>query len=180
MVVWRSRRSRRCLQLSFMPSSSSRPPAQAAAALPSTLSSPQFPFARYASIVGVHTSLLAFSALLLPTTGSFKSILSHTPLHPPFGLNATTSATYSKRDVLEVIAEHPTRTAAWICLGALVVQSWWASWLRGWSREGNAKDDPPRDGAERAKRKMESVGRSTRERVAVGFAVLYFSMASRC
>ena len=98
---------------------------------PSRTSQPQsssepayFPFARYTSVVGVHTSLLAFTALLLPgTTPSVGGILAR------WDFTKSTEG----RDVLRNLTENPLRTLAWICTGALILQCWWASWIKQWS-----------------------------------------------
>lgn len=83
-----------------------------------------FPFARYTSVVGVHTSLLAFTALLLPgTTPSVRGILAR------WDLTKSTEG----RDILRNLTENPLRTLAWICTGALILQCWWASWIKQWS-----------------------------------------------
>jgi phosphatidylinositol glycan class F len=75
-----------------------------------------FPFARYISIVGVHTSLLAFTALFLP----------HASRVP----QASTSAPF-----LQGLTSSPAVTLAWICAGAIPLQGWWAGWVRKWSIE---------------------------------------------
>lgn len=89
-----------------------------------------FPFARYTSIVGVHTSLLAFCALILPGT-SLSSLA-------PWG-DSTAGEHKSSRDIAELLTENPVRTVGWMCAGALLVQSWWASWLRKWCMEGRPR-----------------------------------------
>jgi len=75
-----------------------------------------FPFARYISIVGVHTSLLTFTALFLP----------HASQHLP---------TSSSSPFLQGLTSNPTLTLAWICAGAIPLQGWWAGWVRKWSIE---------------------------------------------
>lgn len=81
-----------------------------------------FPFARYTSIVGVHTSLLAFTALFLPKT-TLSSIV-----------NPQAASPVGKS--LRSLTENPLQTVAWMCVGAFILQGWWAGWLRGWSLEG--------------------------------------------
>ncbi|KAI0372354.1 PIG-F-domain-containing protein [Pilatotrama ljubarskyi] len=111
-----------------------------------------FPFARYTSIVGVHTSLLAFSALLLPTTP--VSLLSK-----GFPISSEYAEERPRRDVVELLTENPARTVAWMCAGAFILQSWWASWVNTWSWElrgqSGRKDGAPPDSAEVAKQKLE-------------------------
>lgn len=72
-----------------------------------------FPFARYVSVVGVHTSLLAFVALFLPRT----SLSLHQNASLPF---------------LEALTRSPVLTLAWLCAGVVPLQGWWAGWLRKW------------------------------------------------
>lgn len=79
------------------------------------------PFAKYTSIAGVHSSLLLFTALFLPQT-SISAILD--------GQNF--SQIGKRRDVGRILTEDPPRTLAWICLGAFILQAWWAGWVRGW------------------------------------------------
>lgn len=91
---------------------------------------PFFPFARYTSIVGVHTSLLAFTALFLPRT-------TLSMLWEPSTVSAdiTSDTIATKLSRLPSLTENPLRTAAWLCAGTFILQLWWASWIRGWSLE---------------------------------------------
>ncbi|PSS34220.1 hypothetical protein PHLCEN_2v1730 [Hermanssonia centrifuga] len=94
---------------------------------------PFFPFARYTSIVGVHTSLLVFTALFLPRSG-FSDLSS-----------PSIARSRPRRDGMTMLTEDPLRTIAWMCVGALILQVWWASWLREWALDAIAsverKDD---------------------------------------
>ncbi|KAL1948400.1 hypothetical protein VTO73DRAFT_12475 [Trametes versicolor] len=103
---------------------------------------PFFPFARYTSIVGVHTSLLAFSTLLLPTTPT--ALLSK-------GLAGLQTGDRPRRAVVQVLTENPVRTVAWICAGTLLLQGWWAGWVRKWLYEQRSQTD----GADKTKQKLE-------------------------
>ncbi|CAL1709744.1 unnamed protein product [Somion occarium] len=87
-----------------------------------------FPFARYTSVVGVHTSLIAFTALFLPRT-SLSSL---------FRSSAANGQLGKPDDVLLTLTENPLRTLAWICAGSCVLQVWWASWLRNWALDARA------------------------------------------
>lgn len=89
-----------------------------------------FPFARYTSIVGVHTSLLAFVALFLPRTP-----LSSIGRVPSFTSAGDATANQLPRDGLQILTGNPVQTVIWICLGSLILQGWWANWLRTWSLE---------------------------------------------
>jgi len=73
-----------------------------------------FPFARYISVVGVHTTLLAFVALFLPRI----------PRDPLRSL--------SPSPFLEGLTRDPVLTVMWICAGAIPLQGWWAGWVRKW------------------------------------------------
>ncbi|KAF8915434.1 GPI biosynthesis protein family Pig-F-domain-containing protein [Mucidula mucida] len=81
---------------------------------------PFFPFARYTSIVGVHTSLLAFVALFFPRmfidADMEQSSSKDRPQHP-FLVALTTS---------------PTITVSSMILGVVVLQAWWGGWIRDW------------------------------------------------
>ena len=79
----------------------------AASAPPPT---PFFPYARYISIVGVHTSLLAFTALILPRS-AFADLSS-----------PAAARSKPRRDPMLVISENPARSLAWMCLGCFVLQ----------------------------------------------------------
>ncbi|KAF7986121.1 hypothetical protein HWV62_41565 [Athelia sp. TMB] len=78
-----------------------------------------FPFARYVSIVGVHTSLLAFVALFMPRV-------------PTSVIN---SASMSPRRFMDPLTDDTKLTLAWILVGLLALQGWWAGWVRQWSNE---------------------------------------------
>ena len=73
-----------------------------------------FPFARYVSVVGVHTTLLGFVALFLPRV----------PRDP---LRSSSPSPF-----LEGITRDPVLTVMWICAGAIPLQGWWAGWVRKW------------------------------------------------
>ncbi|KAI0332208.1 hypothetical protein GY45DRAFT_1369356 [Cubamyces sp. BRFM 1775] len=135
-----------------------------------------FPFARYTSLVGVHTSLLAFSALLLPTTPT-SLLLKGASLIPESGHDA---AKQPRGDVMQVLTENPVRTVAWICAGALILQSWWASWVRTWSLDlrSTAKATDASNNAEATKQKLEKKGVSYEQLVLIGKAVAMTVIAS--
>jgi GPI ethanolamine phosphate transferase 2/3 subunit F len=73
-----------------------------------------FPFASYVSVVGVHTTLLAFVSLFLVRT---PQALPRSPTPLPF---------------LEALTRDPVSTVAWICAGVIPLQGWWAGWVRKW------------------------------------------------
>ncbi|GJE86359.1 GPI biosynthesis protein family Pig-F-domain-containing protein [Phanerochaete sordida] len=89
-----------------------------------------FPFARYTSIVGVHTSLLAFTALILPRS-SFADLSS-----------PSEARSKPRKDPMTMLTENPARTLAWICFGCFVLQLWWAGWVREWRLEATLPPIP--------------------------------------
>lgn len=86
---------------------------------------PFFPYARYTSLVGVHASLLAFTAIFLPRS-AFADLSS-----------PSVAAARGRREPMVMMTESPARTLAWLCLGTLVLQLWWASWMREWKLEAS-------------------------------------------
>ncbi|KAK7683583.1 hypothetical protein QCA50_013421 [Cerrena zonata] len=112
------------LQRSRKPAKLSTPgtSSQAAAVVDQRPPPPFFPFARYTSIVGVHTSLLTFTSLFLPRT-SLTTLLR---------ASASENEDQAPGDVLTSLTENPLRTVIWTCVGAAVLQVWWATWLQRW------------------------------------------------
>lgn len=90
---------------------------------------PFFPFARYTSIVGVHTSLLLFTAFFLPRS---SNQLGFTVTERPMS-----SRDRPQHEFLEALTANPLLTVASICLGTLVLQAWWAGWVRNWLFDWN-------------------------------------------
>ncbi|KAG1847878.1 GPI biosynthesis protein family Pig-F-domain-containing protein [Suillus subalutaceus] len=81
-----------------------------------------FPYARYTSVVGVHTSLVAFTALFLPQT----SLL----LWPSFADSDRPQSQFQ-----DALTDNPVITLAWIIAGLVILQVWWAGWIRQWCFE---------------------------------------------
>ena len=82
------------------------------------------PINSYIAVVGVHTSLWTFTALYLPRTtftnaewDSSQQLSSRDRPQHPF---------------MVALTQNPTWTLACICLGASLVQSWWARQVRRW------------------------------------------------
>jgi GPI ethanolamine phosphate transferase 2/3 subunit F len=98
-----------------------------------------FPFARYTSVLGVHTTLLAFSALFLPRTVFFITTPDLTP---------ASSRDKPQHHFLNALTINPAWTLACICGGAIILQGWWGGWMRNWSNEFTLKgsDDEKRLG----------------------------------
>ncbi|TDL27919.1 PIG-F-domain-containing protein [Rickenella mellea] len=85
-------------------------------------SQPSIPFARYASLAGVHTTLLVFAAIFLPQT---------TYLLVPSG----DESKLQQGPIFTSVTADPVLTLAWFCLGGAVLQAWWGGWMRYWWRE---------------------------------------------
>jgi phosphatidylinositol glycan class F len=81
-----------------------------------------FPYARYTSVVGVHTSLIAFTTLFLPQT----SLL----LWPSLAHFDRPQSQFQ-----DALTENPVITLAWIVAGLVILQVWWAGWIRQWCFE---------------------------------------------
>jgi phosphatidylinositol glycan class F len=89
-----------------------------------------FPFASYTSVVGVHTTLLAFATLFLPRTAELFDFLK-----PEVDLSRLTSRDRPQHPFLDALTASPVSTLACICVGAAVLQSWWGGWVRAWCIE---------------------------------------------
>jgi phosphatidylinositol glycan class F len=85
-----------------------------------------FPYARYTSVVGVHTSLVAFTALFLPQT----SLL----LWPPLADSDRPQSQFQ-----DALTDNPVITLAWIVTGLVILQVWWAGWIRQWCFEYSSR-----------------------------------------
>lgn len=87
----------------------------------------RFPFAQYASVLGVHLSLIGFTALYLPQTTRFFAPLAPRKTDRP------------QSEFMEVLTADPSLTLCWISLGLTLLEVWWANWMRKWSFEQTAK-----------------------------------------
>lgn len=112
------------------PKVSSPKPQEAATSESSSSETSFFPFARYISIVGVHTTLLAFTALFLPRT---TFLLEATRPSPDEVF--ITSRDKPQHPFLEALTLSPTSTLLCICAGVFVLQAWWGGWVRNWAIE---------------------------------------------
>lgn len=86
------------------------------------MSSPNldFPLARFASLVGVHTTLILFTALFLPRSSYLITSLP----------SQASSKDRPQHPFLQPITADPLLTLTWLCFGAAVVQVSWAGWLK--------------------------------------------------
>ncbi|KAI0697639.1 GPI biosynthesis protein family Pig-F-domain-containing protein [Cerioporus squamosus] len=113
-----------------------------------------FPFARYTSVVGVHTSLLAFGALILPASSLSLNIFAQ--------WDFSSSDRRPPRDIMQALTENPARTVAWMCASAILLQGWWASWIKKWASE-SSQGSGKADSAEEAQKKLERKERNTED-----------------
>ncbi|KZT64465.1 hypothetical protein DAEQUDRAFT_678546 [Daedalea quercina L-15889] len=151
----------------------SQPTGEAARAEPQP--APFFPLARYASVTVVHACLLGFTALYLPRTSlSFFTSLSILETRPE------TSAPGDEvpSDALYLLTSSPVRTAAWLCAGALLLQPWWAAWMKSWSREASLQLKSDRNAADVSKHKLERSVINSQRVAAIKHASLTTSAAS--
>jgi phosphatidylinositol glycan class F len=105
----------------------------------STPSEPPLSFSSYPSIVGVHASLLAFSALFVPQSKSYLELATQLP-----GAIEFTSQDHPQHPFLLPITVNPTLTLSTLCASSVLLQSWWAGWLKAWHMnsimQGNEED----------------------------------------
>ncbi|KAF8153303.1 GPI biosynthesis protein family Pig-F-domain-containing protein [Crassisporium funariophilum] len=82
---------------------------------------------KYISMVGVHTTLWAFAALYLPRTTFVGELIKA-------GLDQTQSSSLDRPQhaFLEALTMNPVWTLGCICVGAVVLQSFWAGLMRAW------------------------------------------------
>lgn len=81
----------------------------------------------YIPVVGVHTTLLLFSGLFLPRTTFLQDIT-----YVQADLEQISSTDHPQHPFLEALTLNPLATLVYICLGAAVLQSWWAGYVRDW------------------------------------------------
>ncbi len=86
-----------------------------------------FPGNSYIPVVGVHTTLLLFSGLFLPRT-TFLQDINYVQTDSP----QMSSADHPQHPFLDLLTLNPLATLIYICLGAAVLQSWWAGYVRDW------------------------------------------------
>ncbi|KZT54985.1 PIG-F-domain-containing protein [Calocera cornea HHB12733] len=96
----------------------------AVAAKPAAQASSPFPLARYASVLGPHTLLLAFSSLYLPRTSELFFAL------PP----PKSSLDHPQPKWMEPITAAPVWTLLWVTLGVWGCVGAWAGSVRRWAK----------------------------------------------
>jgi phosphatidylinositol glycan class F len=84
-----------------------------------------FPFAHHGSLLGVQTVLLGFVALYLPRS---TFLLTEIP-------EQASSKDRPQHPFLKPLTADPVITLGWLCLGAIIVQVWWAENLRSLWKE---------------------------------------------
>jgi len=132
-----------------------------------------FPYAQYTSIVGVHTSLLAFTALILPRS-AFADLSS-----------PSAARLKERKDAMTVLTENPARTLAWMCFGCFVLQLWWAGWIGEWRLQATFPPIPKTEDGKSLESETQKTERVTKQEVwnrqkanAGGYAVLATLAAS--
>ncbi|KAJ7720793.1 GPI biosynthesis protein family Pig-F-domain-containing protein [Mycena metata] len=99
-----------------------------------------FPFASYTATVGVHTTLLVFTALFLPQAVTptlhelFESSSSSQRSGDAQGRTQAqqTSLDRPQHPFLDALTLDPVATLICVCVGAALLQGWWGGWVRGW------------------------------------------------
>lgn len=81
----------------------------------------------YIPVVGVHTTLLLFSGLFLPRT-TFLRDIAGVQIDP----TQHSSLDRPQHPFLEPLTSSPLSTLVYICVGATVLQGWWAGYVRDW------------------------------------------------
>ncbi|KAF8624692.1 hypothetical protein AX17_007023 [Amanita inopinata Kibby_2008] len=85
------------------------------------------PLYQYTSAVGVHTTLLGFTALFLPRTAFLSALIK-----PEWDPARQSSRDKPQHPFLDALTSSPVSTLTWICLGVALLQGWWAGWMRRW------------------------------------------------
>ncbi|CAA7263338.1 unnamed protein product [Cyclocybe aegerita] len=85
------------------------------------------PMTSYISVVAVHSTLWIFTTLYLPRT-TFLSELTT----PEWDSVQLSSKDRPQHPFMVALTMNPTVTLACICAGAVVLQGWWAGWMRNW------------------------------------------------
>ncbi|KDR76870.1 hypothetical protein GALMADRAFT_155582 [Galerina marginata CBS 339.88] len=81
----------------------------------------------YISVVGVHTTLWSFVALYFPRAQFLGGLTGS-----EWDKTQISSRDRPQHPFLEALTVNPTSTLLYICIGAVVLQSWWAGWIRDW------------------------------------------------
>ena len=84
------------------------------------------PLFRYATTVGIHSSLLVFTALFLPRT---SLVVFNDTSNFPF-LQPASSLDRPQPEFLEVLTASPPLTLAWLCSGVFLISFSWGSRIR--------------------------------------------------
>lgn len=82
----------------------------------------------YISMVGVHSTLLIFAGLFLPKTAILQELAQYDAK-----TMVLSSLDRPQDPFLDDLTRSPTITMFSLCAGALILQTWWAVWLkRSW------------------------------------------------
>ncbi|KAJ8083427.1 Glycosylphosphatidylinositol (GPI) anchor assembly protein [Marasmius tenuissimus] len=125
---------------------------------PSSFGDPAFfPFGRYTGVVGVHTTLLAFTALFLPRS-TFLFEITRTDIDE----SKLTSRDRPQHPFLEDLTLNPALTTATICGGVILLQCWWAGFVRGWWVEYSLRGTEDEKRLERTKLEKDKLRQLTK------------------
>ncbi|KJA21317.1 hypothetical protein HYPSUDRAFT_140786 [Hypholoma sublateritium FD-334 SS-4] len=83
--------------------------------------------AGYFSVVGVHTTLWVFVAFYLPRTTFLANMAKLES-----GESQVSSRDRPQHHFLAPLTANPASTLLYICVGGIILQSWWAEWMRDW------------------------------------------------
>ena len=81
----------------------------------------------YFSVVGVHTTLWVFVAFYLPRTTFLVDLAGLER-----GESQVSSRDRPQHPFLTPLTASPASTLLYICIGGIILQSWWAEWMRDW------------------------------------------------
>ncbi|KAJ2916225.1 hypothetical protein MD484_g4219, partial [Candolleomyces efflorescens] len=130
----------------------------------------------YISMVGVHSTLLIFAGLFLPKTAILQELARYDAETMVFS-----SLDRPQDPFLDDLTRSPTITLFSMCAGALILQTWWAVWLkRSWmstvthdSLEDKLRESNPLAGT-RAKELARALGVQLVSSVLLHFVLILF------
>ncbi|TFK52846.1 PIG-F-domain-containing protein [Heliocybe sulcata] len=97
-----------------------------------------FPYAPYTGLVGIHTSLLAFTALYLPRSSLHIPTALYNAYYQISDPYDSTVLSQPKSDIsgtsiIASLTTSPVQTLAWTVVGVAVLQAWWGGWVKQWA-----------------------------------------------
>jgi len=138
-----------------------------------------FPFAPYTGLVGIHTSLLAFTALYLPRS----SLYIPTALYSAYFQVPDDSTVLSQpqsdisgTSVITSLTASPVQTLAWTVGGVALLQTWWGGWVRQWALRAREEGSEGERKAQRQELEKDKVAALNQAFVAtVATSVVFFA-----